>query len=113
MIELILSMTVMERFVALMYLLPAALCLVGYAALTVREVFYDRHMRALRPVTYYPTVHLGDVLARLIIAVIPVVSILCLLFDIVPDLFRETMRHARKLGLKPLVARPTDRSEEQ
>lgn len=88
-----------------LYWLPLALCLYGYSVRTFRDYRKDVADRddAEHGRYYVPTLTIGLILGRLLMALVPVANLLAAIFNVAPEVFGDFFRWLGRTFDMPLV----------
>lgn len=87
MADYILSLRFNTMLALWLYWSPMACCLILYFARSIRLYHRDLAERARETNYYEPSLTVGWILGKLLIAIIPAVNIFAVIFDVGPDFF--------------------------
>lgn len=84
----------------LTYWLPMLICMLGYTIKTIRDIKCDREERYKK---YYTPTTVGDIVARMLATICPVVNLVCAVFDLGGPILKEIGDFLSKFLDIPLV----------
>lgn len=102
----------------IVFWLPLLLCLYGYTIRSLRDFANDRAKRAYAEAQpepskgyYEPSVTVGTLVGRVLAAVVPIVNLVCAIFDVGPQVFGDFFKWFGKAFDIPLVPKRAKRQE--
>jgi len=87
----------------LLYWLPLVLCTYGYAVRTGYDIAKDK--RECHKQYYTPELRIGTLIGRGIAAIVPVVNLLCAIFDVAPEVFSRFFTWIGEVFNQPIVSK--------
>ena len=103
MIDTLLNLQPFSLTVFFIYLMPMLFCITFYGIVSVQDYLYDKR-NSVSGRTYWPRLTVGAILGRSVASTVPILNIICIIFEVVPVLFGDFFNWCGEVLERPIVS---------